>query len=67
MHALINYCFLFILLKTFDLNFINQDFYQEMDLDSGVEGYLYDIMRYIQEKVDTIKSTEELNSEVKEI
>ncbi|MDA3893981.1 MAG: leucine-rich repeat domain-containing protein [Salinivirgaceae bacterium] len=51
----------------FDLNFINQDFYQEMDLNAGVEGYLYDIMRYIQEKVDTIKSTEEVNSEIKDV
>lgn len=51
----------------FDLNFINQDFYQEMDLNAGVEGYLYDIMRYIQEKVDTIKNTDQLNSEIKSI
>jgi len=51
----------------FDLNFINQDFYQEMDLNAGVEGYLYDIMRYIQEKVETLKSTGELDKAVTNI
>jgi hypothetical protein len=46
----------------FDLNFVNQDFYQEMDLNAGVEGYLYDIMRYIQEKVDTLKQKGDMDS-----
>ncbi len=51
----------------FDMNFINQDFYQDMDLDAGVEGYLYDIMRYIQEKVETLKIKGELDKEVTKI
>lgn len=34
----------------FDINFINQDFYQEMDLNASVESYLYDVMRYISGK-----------------
>ncbi|MGD9994472.1 MAG: leucine-rich repeat domain-containing protein [Salinivirgaceae bacterium] len=45
----------------FNLNFINQDFYQEMDLNAGVEGYLYDVMRYIQSKMELLKSSEPAN------
>lgn len=51
----------------FDLNFVNQDFYQEMDLNAGVEGYLYDIIRYIQEKVNTLKETGEIDPAVSSI
>jgi len=51
----------------FDINFINQEFFQEMDLNSGVESYLYDIMRYIQEKVETLKNTGELDKQVTSI
>jgi hypothetical protein len=51
----------------FDLNFINQNFYQEIDLNAGVESYLYDILRYIQEKVETLKSTGELDKQVTNI
>jgi len=47
----------------FDMNFINQDFYQEMMLNAGVGGYLYDVMRYIQEKVDTIQTPESQKNE----
>ena len=45
----------------FDINFVNQDFYQEMELSAGVESYLYDVIRYIQEKIEQIKSTGELD------
>ncbi|MBI9067986.1 MAG: leucine-rich repeat domain-containing protein [Salinivirgaceae bacterium] len=48
----------------FDLNFINQDFYQEMDLNAGVEGYLYDVMRYIHKKVESIRVTGELEEDI---
>ena len=51
----------------FDLNFINQDFYQEMNINAGVEGYLYDIMRYIQEKIQNIKNTGELDKDINDI
>ena len=47
----------------FDLNFINQDFYQEVNLNAGVEGYLYDIMRYIKEKLQVIKNSSQLDNE----
>lgn len=47
----------------FHMNFINQDFYQEMDLNAGVEGYLYDVMRYIQEKVEMIRNSEHPNND----
>lgn len=40
----------------FDTNFVNQDFYQEMDLNASVESYLYDVIRYVHEKVELIKS-----------
>jgi len=48
----------------FDINFINQDFYQEMDINSEVESYLYDIMQYIQEKVVAIKHTGGLDNDI---
>lgn len=38
----------------FNTNFVNQDFYQEMDLNAGVDGYLHDVIRYIQEKVQLL-------------
>jgi len=38
-----------------DLNFVNQDFYQEMEINSDVEGYLFDIMRYIQQRLEQVK------------
>jgi len=41
----------------FDINFVNQDFYQEMELNAGVETYLFDVIRYIQEKIELIKSS----------
>lgn len=48
----------------FDINFINQDFYQEMDLNASVESYLYDVMRYIQQKVETIRTSGELDQDI---
>ena len=51
----------------FDINFINQDFYQEMDLNAGVEGYLFDVMRYIQEKVETIRTSGELDEDISSV
>lgn len=51
----------------FDMNFINQDFYQEMDLNAGVEGYLFDVMRYIQEKVETIRTSGELDEDISKV
>jgi len=51
----------------FELNFINQDFYQEMDINAGVEGYLYDVMRYIQEKIQNIKNTGELDKDINDL
>ncbi len=51
----------------FDINFINQDIYQEMDINSDVESYLYDIMKYIQKKVADIKNRGELDKDITEV
>lgn len=50
----------------FDLNFINQDFYQEMELNTDVETYLFDVMRYIQQKIEHVK-LQHSDNEIKEI
>lgn len=42
----------------FDLNFINQDFYHQMKVDSAVEGYLFDIMRYIQQRIEQVQQNQ---------
>ncbi|HAN00727.1 MAG TPA: hypothetical protein DCQ26_19205 [Marinilabiliales bacterium] len=42
----------------FDVNFINQDLHPEMHLNAGVEGYLYEVMRFIQEKLDVLKNSQ---------
>jgi len=50
----------------FDLSFINQEFYQEMEISSDVESYLFDVMRYIQQKIEQVKSTHS-DAEIKEL
>ncbi len=41
----------------FEINFINQEFYKEMELNTEVESYLFDVMRYIQQKLEQVKNT----------
>lgn len=48
-----------------DINFINQEFYDEMELNSDVETYLFDVMRYIQQKIEHVKSNHS-NEEIKD-
>lgn len=49
-----------------EMNFINQNFYQEMEMNADVESYLFDVMRYIQQKLEQIKNSHS-DSEIKEI
>lgn len=43
----------------FDIKFLNQDFYQEMDLDAGVDNYLYDIISFLKEKIEKITTEDQ--------
>lgn len=49
-----------------DVNFVNQEFYKEMEISSDVESYLFDVMRYIQQKIDQVK-TSHSDAEIKEL
>ncbi len=41
----------------FDMNFINQDLHPEMNLNTEVESYLYEVMHLIQEKLESFRNS----------
>jgi Leucine-rich repeat (LRR) protein len=40
----------------FDINFINQDIQPDIELKVEVESYLYDFLKFIKQKIDSLKT-----------
>ncbi len=49
----------------FDIKFINRYLQDDIELDVGVENYLYDFLKFIKDNLDTIKNTKDMKGKGK--